>query len=262
MLIGKAGVAKSALCHAEADRIEIRGRDLVADLMGKQSFTEFFFFLMTGHEASAKQRFFLDVLLIAIAEHGLTPTAIASRMTYDADPQSLQAALAAGILGCGTVILGTSELCGKLLVDAQKRVDAGAAPDEVAEALAREVHGRGDKLPGFGHPIHRPLDPRTERIFALADTEGVSGRHVDLARRLAPAAAKVWGRQLPMNVSMTIAACLLDLDFPATMIKAIPLLARTAGLLAHLAEEQERPIGFLMASAAEAAIDYDGGKDT
>jgi citrate synthase len=262
VLIGKAGIAKSALCHAEADRIEIRGRDLVTDLMGRQSFTEFFFFLMTGNEATEKQRFFLDVLLIAIAEHGLTPTAIASRMTYDADPGSLQAALAAGILGCGTVILGTSELCGKLLIDAQRRVGAGRAPDEVVATLAEEVHARGDKLPGFGHPIHRPVDPRTECIFALADAEGVSGRHIDLARRFAPAAAKVWGRLLPMNVSMAIAACLLDLDFPATMIKAIPLLARTAGLLAHLAEEQERPIGFLMASAAEAAIDYDGGKET
>lgn len=164
MLIGKAGVARSALCHAEADRIEIRGRDLVTDLMGRQSFTEFFFFLMTGQEASEKQRFFLDLLLIAIAEHGLTPTAIASRMTYDADPGSLQAALAAGILGCGTVILGTSELCGKLLVEAANRVDAGGTPDEAVETLAAEVHARGDKLPGFGHPIHRPVDPRTERI--------------------------------------------------------------------------------------------------
>jgi citrate synthase len=261
VLIGKAGPAKSALCHAEPDRIEIRGRDLVNDLMGKQSFTAFFFFLMTGHEATEKQRYFLDLLLIAIAEHGLTPTAIASRMTYDADPASLQAALAAGILGCGTVILGTSELCGTLLVEARSRVDAGGSPNEVVAAIAADIHRRGDKLPGFGHPIHRPVDPRTERIFALADSEGVSGRYIDLARRFQPAAANVWGRALPMNVSMAIAACLLDLDFPATMIKAIPLLARTAGLLAHLAEEQERPIGFLMASAAEAAIDYDGGKE-
>jgi citrate synthase len=115
-------------------------------------------------------------------------------------------------------------------------------------------------MPGFGHPLHRPVDPRAERILALADGEGVSGRHVDLARRFKAAADAAWGKPLVMNVSMPIAAVLLDLDFPATMIKAIPLLARTGGLLAHLAEEQARPIGFLMASHAEEAIAYDGGE--
>ena len=261
MLIGKAGEAKSALCTADADRIIIRGRDLTRDLMGRQTFTEFFFFLMTGKEASDKQRFFLDLLLVAIAEHGLTPTAIAARMTYDADPESLQGALAAGILGCGTVILGTAQLCGDVLVAAARRVAAGEDPDAVVTAMAADVRGRGGKMPGFGHPIHRPVDPRATRIFALADSEDVSGRHVDLARRFKPAVDATWGKPLPMNVSMPIAAVLLDLDFPATMIKAIPLLARTGGLLAHLAEEQARPIGFLMASHAEEAIAYDGGGD-
>jgi citrate synthase len=260
VLIGKPGPAKSALCHAEADRIEIRGRDLAGDLMGRLNFTEFFFLLMTGKEPSAKQRFFLDLLLVAIAEHGMTPTAVAARMTYDAAPDSLQGALAAGILGCGTVILGTAELCGAVLVDAANRIDDGGDPDKVVVDIARGIHAGGDKMPGFGHPLHRPVDPRAERILALADVESISGRYVDLARRFAPAVAKVWGRALPMNVSMPIAATLLDLDFPAAMIKAIPLLARTAGLLAHIAEEQERPIGFLMASKAEEAIAYDGGE--
>ncbi len=141
MLIGKPGEAKSALCTADAERILIRGRDLTRDLMGRQTFTEFFFFLMTGKEASEKQRFFLDLLLVAIAEHGLTPTAIAARMTYDADPESLQGALAAGILGCGTVILGTAQLCGDVLVAAAKRVAAGEAPDAVVKAMAAEVRG-------------------------------------------------------------------------------------------------------------------------
>ena len=261
MLIGKPGEAKSALCTADAEHILVRGRDLTADLMGRQTFTEFFFFLMTGKEATAQQRFFLDLLLVAIAEHGLTPTAIAARMTYDADPASLQSALAAGILGCGTVILGTSQLCGDVLVAAEKRVAAGEEPDAVVAAMTAEVRTRGGRMPGFGHPVHRPVDPRTERIFALAAAEGVSGVHVDLAHRFKRAVDAAWGKPLVMNVSMPIAAVLLDLDFPATMIKAIPLLARTGGLLAHIAEEQTRPIGFLMASHAEDAIAYDGGGD-
>ena len=260
MLIGKPGPARSALAHAEPDRIEIRGRDLSRELMGHVSFTEFFHLLMTGDEPSEEQRFFLDLLLVAIAEHGLTPTAVAARMTYDAAPDSLQGALAAGILGCGTVVLGTAELCGRVLVEAARRVDAGATAAEAVAALAAERRHRGAKLPGFGHPLHRPVDPRAVRILELADARGASRRHVDLARRFAAAAAREWGRPLVMNVSMPIAAVLLDLGFPAAMIKAIPLLARTAGLLAHLAEEQARPIGFLMAAKAEEAIAYDGGE--
>jgi citrate synthase len=257
MLIGKPGRPVTSLCLADAASIEIRGRDLCRDLMGRLSFTAFFYLLVTGHEASSEQQFFLDLLLVAIAEHGLTPTAQAARMTYDAAPDSLQGALAAGLLGCGTVVLGTAELCGKLLTDARSRVLAGEDPDHVVDAVARDVHRSGGKLPGFGHPLHRPVDPRAERILELADTRKVAGPHVDLARRLAPAAAKVWGKALPMNVSMPIAAVLLDLEFPPGMVKAIPLLARAGGLLAHLAEEQARPIGFLMASRAEAAISYE-----
>jgi citrate synthase len=261
MLIGKAGPALSALCKAEPDRIEIRGRDLCRELMGRLTFTEFFFFLVTGREATAAQRFFLDLLLVAIAEHGLTPTAQVSRMTYDAAPDSLQGAVAAGILGCGPVVLGTSEACGEVLREARRHVAAGETADAVVTAMATEVRAAGGKMPGFGHPIHHPLDPRAARILELADAHGVAGAHVDLARRFGGAVAAVWGKPLPMNVSMPIAAVLLDLDFPAETIKAIPILARTGGLLAHLAEEQRRPIGFLMASHGEAAISYDGASE-
>jgi citrate synthase len=260
VLIGKPGAAKSAIAKADATAIDVRGRDLVSDLMGRLTFTEYFFLLMTGKEPTGEQRFFLDLLLVAIAEHGLTPTALAARMTYDADPASLQAAVAAGILGCGTVVLGTSERCGTVLVDARQRVDAGGDPDRVVADLAGEMRAFGEKMPGFGHPLHRPVDPRAERILAFADDRKIAGRYIDLARRFVPAVEKAWGRALPMNVSMPIAACLLDLGFPTAMLKAIPLLARTAGLLAHIAEEQERPIGFLMAARGEEAIDYDGNQ--
>lgn len=261
MLIGKAGAAKTSIATADADSIEIRGRDLCGELMGRLSFTEFFFLAVTGKEATEDQRFFLDVLLISIAEHGLTPTAQSARMTHAAAPDALQAALAAGILGCGTVVLGTAELCGRLLVDTQAEVAGGKAPEDAAADAAQRIRGEGGKVPGFGHPLHRPIDPRTRRIFELAHERGVAGPHVTLAERFPAAVERAWGKPLPMNVSMAIAAVLLDLDFPAAMIKAIPLLARTGGLLAHLAEEQERPIGFLMASHGEAAISYERGTE-
>jgi citrate synthase len=257
MQIGRPASTVSSISQAYPDRVEVRGRDLCADLMGRLSFTEYFHLLLTGEEPTADQRYFLDMLLVAIAEHGMTPTNVAARMTLAADPGSLQGAVAAGILGCGPVILGTAELCARLLETAQQRVAAGDDPAAVAGEIAREHRASGAKLPGFGHPLHRPLDPRAERILDAADERGVGGPHVALARALRPAAAEAWGKPLPMNVSMPIAAVMLDLGFPSGAVKGVPILARTAGLLAHLTEEQQRPLGFLMAAAAEEAIDYE-----
>jgi citrate synthase len=257
MPIGSPGNPTSSICQAYPDRVEVRGRDLCRDLMGRLSFTEYFHLLLTGREPTEDQRYFLDLLLIAIAEHGMMPTNVAARMTLDADPRSLQGAVAAGILGAGPVILGTSEECARLLERAQSRVLAGDAPVQVAEELTRSIRSAGQKLPGFGHPVHRPLDPRAERILELADQRGVSGPHVLLARCFRDSAAEAWGRPLTMNVAMPIAAVLLDLGFAPEIVKAVPILARTAGLLAHLAEEQQNPIGFLMAGRAEEAIAYE-----
>ncbi len=256
MQIGKAVAPLSHISQAYPDRVEVRGRDLCGDLMGRLSFTEYFYLLLTGREPTDDQRYFLDLLLVAIAEHGMMPTNIAARMTLAADPGSLQGAVAAGILGCGPVLLGTSEECARLLDEAQLRVASGGAPEDVARDIARAIHDSGGRAPGFGHPVHRPIDPRAERILELADTRGVSGPHVLLARCLRTSVAEVWGKPLPMNVSMPIAAVMLDLGFPAAAMKAIPILARTGGLLAHLAEEQEHPLGFLLAGRAEAAIEY------
>ncbi len=249
------------ISQAYPDRVEVRGRDLCGDLMGRVSFTEYFHLLLTGREPTDDQRFFLDVLLVAIAEHGMMPTNVAARMTLAADPGSLQGAVAAGILGCGPVLLGTAEECALLLERGQQLVAAGGSPASVAAGLARETRAAGARLPGFGHPVHRPLDPRAERIIELAGARGVSGPHVLLAGRLREAAAEAWGRPLTMNVSMPIAAVMLDLGFPAVAVKAVPILARTAGLLAHLAEEQQDPVGFVMARGAEETVEYERGPD-
>jgi citrate synthase len=257
MQIGKSGDPVSRISQAYPDRVEVRGRDLATELMGEVTFTEYFHLLLTGETATEEQRFFLDLLLVAIAEHGMMPTNVAARMTLAADPESLQGAVAAGILGAGPVVLGTSQECARLLHTAQERVAGGAAPDAVAAEAVREIHAAGGKVPGFGHPVHRPLDPRAERILDLADARGVSGPHVLLARAFRDAVAEVWGKPLTMNVAMPIAAVMLDLGFSSDVVKAVPILARTAGLLAHLAEEQERPLGFLMAGKAEEAVEYE-----
>jgi citrate synthase len=258
---GSAEDPVSSICQAYPDRVEVRGRDLCVDLMGRLTFTEHFHLLLTGKEPTAEQRYFLDLLLVSIAEHGMMPANVAARMTLDADPGSLQGAVAAGILGCGPVILGTADACARLLEAAQARVEAGGDPAAVARELAVELRAAGERAPGFGHPVHRPVDPRAERILELADAHGVAGPHVLLARSFQDAVPETWGKPLPMNVSMPIAAVLLDLGFPAAVVKSIPLLARTAGLLAHLAEERDHQLGFLMAGKAESAIRYEPQPD-
>jgi citrate synthase len=237
---------KTRISQAYPDRVEVRGRDLTSDLMGRVSFTEYFHMLLSGEEPTEEQRFFLDLLLVAIAEHGLMPTNVAARMTLAADPDSLQGAVAAGILGAGPVVLGTSDECARLLESRDEPI-----------AIARALHEAGGKVPGFGHPVHKDVDPRAERILELADERGVSGRHVERARALRDAVEEVWGKPLPMNVSMPIAAVMLDVGYPASAVKAVPILARTAGLLAHLAEEQEEPIGLALAKKAEDAVEYE-----
>jgi citrate synthase len=257
MRIGKSGPPVTRMSQAYPDRVEVRGRDLTGDIMGRLSFTEYFHLLLTGREPTEDEAFFLDLLLVAIAEHGLMPTNVVARVTLAADPESLQGAVAAGILGAGPVVLGSSEECARLLEAAQEEVAAGGAPEAVARDVARSIHAAGAKVPGFGHPVHRPVDPRAERILALADARGVSGRHVLLSRLLRDAVSATWEKQLPMNVSMAIAAVLLDLGYSPDVVKAVPILARTASLLAHLAEERERPIGFALAGAAEEAVTYE-----
>src|SRR5687767_10361785 len=166
-MIGRSGEPVSHISQAHPDRVEVRGRDLTGDLMGRLTFTEYFHLLLTGEEPTEEQRYFLDLLLVAIAEHGMMPTNVAARMTLAADPDSLQGAVAAGILGCGPVILGTADACARLL---ERTLAEGSDPAEVVEGLRR--------VPGLGHPVHKPVDPRAERILELADERGVSGKHV------------------------------------------------------------------------------------
>jgi citrate synthase len=245
MQIGKPGNPVSHISQAYPDRVEVRGRDLTGDLMGRLSFTEYFHLLLTGREPTEEQRFFLDLVLVALAEHGMMPTNVAARMTLAADPESLQGAVAAGVLGVGPVVVGTAAECARLLESDEEPIEA-----------ARRIHAAGERVPGFGHPVHKPVDPRAERILELAEERSIVGSAVARARALREAVAEVWGKPLPMNVSMAIAAVMLDLDFPAAAVQAVPILARTAGLLAHLAEEQENPLGFFMAGKAEEAIEY------
>lgn len=249
----------SAIATSDAHSITIRGKDLCGDLIGKMNFADFYFFLLTGETPNAEQSFFINATLVTIAEHGLTPTSQAARMTYDADPAALQGAVAAGILGAGSVVMGTSELTGRFLheIIAGAR-DQGRSLETVALEKLAQLREARKTVPGYGHPLHSEGDPRTHRLLALARERGVAGAYVDALVTVERLIPQVYGRTLPANASGAIPAVLLDVGFPLGAMKGIPILARTAGLLGHLHEEASRPIGFLMYHLAEQGIHYDG----
>jgi len=259
MLIGKAGDARTSISTADAASITVRGRDLCSDLMGRASFTEYFHLLLTGEEPTAEQRFFLDLLLVAIAEHGLVPTNQAARMTLAADPASLQGAVAAGILGCGSVILGASETAGRLFlrIDALAKAKSLSLEDAAAEVV-REMRAAKQAIPGYGHPLHKGRDPRVARLFAVAAEAGTPGHFIRIAEAVEGVLPGLTQRDLRLNVSAAIPAVLLDVGFPADALKGVPILARCAGLIGHLTEELARPIGFALSYQATREQVYTG----
>ncbi|MGH8137189.1 MAG: citryl-CoA lyase [Steroidobacteraceae bacterium] len=258
MKIGRQDRHSSAISTSNEETILVRGRDLARELIGSINFTEHFWLLVTGSLPSAAQRRVLDATLVAIAEHGLVPSVQVSRMTLAAAPEALQGAVAAGILGCGSVVLGSAEAAGHFLAAIAQR-DAGAAnPEDTITEVVREYRQAKRAIPGYGHPLHRSFDPRARRLIEVATEAGVAGRHVEIATAVEKLLPQLIGRPLTLNVSGAIPAVLLDAGFPLLALKGVPLLARTAGLVAHLLEEQQRGIGFVLSHAAEQAIDYDG----
>jgi citrate synthase len=259
MRIGKQDAPLTAICTSDAESITVRGHDLVNELMGQIDFTSYFWLLVTGQMPNEDQTFFTNAVLVALAEHGLVPSVVAARMTYAAAPEALQGAVAAGLLGCGSVVLGSAEVAGRFYAECVE--DARATGDDLHAVAVRNIerwreHTRA--VPGFGHPQHSGGDPRAGRLLEMADERGVSGEHVAMMRALKATLPETIGRDLPLNVNAAIPSIMLDVGFPLAALKGIGLLCRTAGLVAHCTEEAERPIGFILSGAAAEAIEYDG----
>jgi citrate synthase len=256
--IGRQDQRSSAISTSNAETILVRGRDLTRDLVGVISFSDHFWLLVTGALPSLAQRRVLDATLVAIAEHGLVPSVQAARMTLTAAPEALQGAVAAGLLGCGSTVFGSSEAAGRFFAEIQTRATQGASLEEAATAVVGEYRAAKRPIPGYGHPLHQGGDPRATRLLEVAAEAHLAGRHIEIARLVEQLMPTLLGRALPLNVSGAIPAVLLDAGYPLAGLKGVPLLARTAGLIAHLVEEQTRAIGFVMSHAAAQAIDYDG----
>lgn len=259
MKIGKATVPRSAICTSNEDAIVIRGADLCGELIGQISFTDYFFFLLTGRRPDATATAVLNATLVAIAEHGLVPSVQASRMTLAAAPDALQGAVAAGILGCGSVILGASETAGRMFeqinLEAQRQDgDIRAA----ARTIISDLRAQRQPIPGYGHPLHKSRDPRVAALFAVSAKAGAGQRYIEIAEAVEEVIPEITGKDLRLNVSAAIPAVLLGVGFPLNALKGVPILARTAGLIAHLSEELNDPIGFALSYQATREQQYTG----
>jgi citrate synthase len=227
---------RTGIGASDRDSITLMGRDLANDLMGKVTLTELTFLLVQKRLPSEQETRLLDAVLVSLADHGLTPTVLAARLTYTGAPESIQGAIAAGLLGAGSVFLGVVE-------DTARFLDAIIDGDVDAAAAVAALLDAGRRVPGLGHPIHKVEDPRTPRIYAIAEETGLVGEHLRTLRAVADAHEQQTGRRLPVNGAGVAGAALADLGFPPELLRGLALLTRTAGLLGHLAEEREQPIG-------------------
>src|SRR3954447_23091856 len=238
----------TSLGTSTADEIRLLGENLTEDLIGKVGFGELAFWLATLERPTPSQVRVFEAVLVALADHGFTPTAIAARLTYLSAPDSLQGALAAGLLGGGARVLGVTEDCGSYLHVVLEEHDGDLPTDDagwdaLALAAVRRTREEGRFVPGLGHPVHKLEDPRTPRLLDIAEEEGQRGPHLRLFEAIGRTHPQVLGRTLPLNGAGVCGAALADLGLPVELLRGFALLARAAGLLGQIAEERRRPIG-------------------
>src|SRR5690606_36184350 len=259
MKIGKETIPRSAICTSNSETIVVRGKDLAVELIGKMSFTDYFHLLVTGQPPTPAATAVLNATLVAIAEHGLVPSVQASRMTLAAAPDALQGAVAAGILGCGSVSVRASETCGAFLEAIRQRAaDKGVEYAGAAQEVVAEYRSARRAIPGYGHPLHKEPDPRVTALFDVAKRAGADMTYVEIAEAVEKVIPGVVGKNLMLDVSAASPADLLGVGFPLAALRGVPILARTAGLIGHLTEELSKPIGFALSYQATRNYVYDG----
>ena len=243
-------MSRSELGRSTKDKIFVRGHDLSSELLGKVSLGDVAFLELKGRLPSAQESVMFNALAVTLVEHGLTPSTIAARLTYFGAPESLQGAVAAGLLGMGDRFGGSIEEAARMLQEAPQTGE----PDMVAGEVVADYRKRKRVIPGLGHPIHNP-DPRTTRLFELAQENGFSGRHVTLMRLIGEKATAEYGRELPVNATGAIAAIASEMEIPWRVTRGLAVIARAIGLVAHVQEEMDAPIAPEVWSRAEQDAD-------
>ena len=253
--MSKPAKPSTRIARHTAEAIFIRGASLVDDLIGRLTFTEMMYFQLLGAKPTPAQTKILDAVLVTLMEHGITPSAIATRMIYDSCPEAIQAAVAAGILGVGSTFIGTMEGCAKNL---EEILSAPEGESARAKAVAQRFRAAKKPIPGFGHPHHKPDDPRSPRLIAVAEEAGVPGRHIRALRLLAKEVDAAWGRHLTINATGAIAALLGEIGIPQEVMRGIAVVSRAAGLVGHIREEQLDPAARTIWDVVSESIPYSG----
>jgi citrate synthase len=243
----------TGLCKHGENAIWYRDRDLVGELIGRRSFTDVLFEHNLGREPQPAQVRMVDAILVTLMEHGFTPSAISARLIYMSSPENLQSGVAAGLLGIGSQFIGTMEDCAKLLA----LLTHAPEPTESVHALALRYRAERRPVPGFGHHLHPSDDPRATRLLELANDLKLADAGVNTLRQLAAAVDQAAGRHIPINATGAVAAVLHDLKVPVGAMRGFAIIARAAGLVAHLVEEQSRPTGRFIWDLVDRAIPYD-----
>ncbi|MEA2172008.1 MAG: citrate synthase [Solirubrobacteraceae bacterium] len=244
---------RSDIAWSTRDQISVRGLDLPNEILGHMDVAEFSFLQLTGRRPTPEQARVYNAIIIALVEHGITPSAIVARMTYAGAPESLQGAIAAGISGLGSIFVGSTEGAARMLYeavppDAIEGADLGAIARDTVAAF-RE---RRDIVPGLGHFLHKPIDPRTPRLFAIAAENGLDGPYVELMQAIGLEVARATGKPMPINATGAIGAICCELRLPWEIVRGVGVMARAIGLVGHLAEEREQPMATEIWHRAEA----------
>ncbi|MEV8638063.1 citryl-CoA lyase [Streptosporangium sp. NPDC051023] len=240
----------TAVGAADEHHVQVRGLDLVDDLIGELTYTEVALLAVTGRRPTPAEAKVVDAVLVSLLDHGLTPSALAARLTFWAAPEAIQGAVTAGLLGAGSVLLGSMEGCGRLLTDIAGRVATGAVARDVVDMRLRAIVDAGERIPGLGHSLHRDGDPRAGKLLGVARDQKVAAQHVEHLELVVERAAALTGKALPLNATGAAAALLLEVGVPWQLHRGFALMSRTAGLVAHVGEELESPI----APAVRAAL--------
>ena len=233
---------KSDLGWSTADRIVVRGHDLVGELIGKVSLGDFAFLELKGRLPTKQESVVFNAITVTLVEHGMTPSAIAARLTYFGAPESLQGAVAAGLLGMGDRFGGSAEDAARMLQAALEVVEPDADLRVLARGIVSDHKKTKQPIAGLGHPVHKPVDPRTAKLFAVAAANGLSGRYVELMQLVGEEATRSYGRDLPVNATGAIGAIASELGIPWRVCRGLAVMARAIGLVAHIQEEIEEPL--------------------
>jgi citrate synthase len=233
---------KSDLAWSTADRIVVRGHDLAEELLGKVSLGDFAFLELKGRLPTKQESIVFNAITVTLVEHGMTPSAIAARLTYFGAPESLQGAVAAGLLGMGDRFGGSAEDAARMLQEALREAEPKADLRAIANRIVA-AHKKSKKpIAGLGHPVHKRVDPRTPRLFGLAAENGLAGRHVELMKLVGEEASRTYGRELPVNATGAIGAIAGELEIHWRVCRGLAVMARAIGLVAHIQEEIEDPL--------------------